>query len=152
VFSAIDTVVVHVRNANDPPRVSAAKPTSACLWPPNHTLVAIGIIGVNDLNTNATITIDQVTQDEPTNGLGDGDTAVDAIIKADGTVLLRAERSGGGDGRVHHVLHRVGPRGQRLGRRDRVRAKRPEEHRHRRRRALRLEILTPQNRRSTRRG
>jgi hypothetical protein len=78
-------------------------PTSACLWPPNHTLVAIGIIGVSDPNTNATITIDQVTQDEPTNGLGDGDTAVDAIIKADGTVLLRAERSGGGDGRVYHV-------------------------------------------------
>jgi hypothetical protein len=101
--SAIDTVVVHVRNANDPPRVSAAKPTSACLWPPNHRLVAVGISGVSDADNNTTITIDQVTQDEPTNGLGDGDTAVDAIIKANGTVLLRAERTGGGDGRVYHV-------------------------------------------------
>jgi cysteine-rich repeat protein len=101
--SAVDTVVVHVQNANDPPLVSAAQPTIACIWPPNHTLVAVGIIGVSDPNDNATITIDSVTQDEPTSGLGDGDTAVDAIINGDGTVLLRAERSGTGDGRVYHV-------------------------------------------------
>jgi hypothetical protein len=44
-----------------------------------------------------------VTQDELTHGLGDGDTAVDAVINADGTVLLRAERSGLGDGRVYRV-------------------------------------------------
>jgi len=28
---------------------------------------------------------------------------VDAIIQTDGTVLLRAERSGAGDGRVYHI-------------------------------------------------
>jgi cysteine-rich repeat protein len=101
--TAIDTVVVHVQNANDPPLVSAARPTIASLWAPDHRLVAIGITGVSDPNDNATITIDRVTQDEPTNGLGDGDTPVDAIINADGTVLLRAERSGAGDGRVYHI-------------------------------------------------
>lgn len=101
--TATDTVVVSVVNANDPPLVSAARPTTACLWPPNHKLVSIGITGVSDPNNNATITIDRVTQDEPTSGLGDGDTAVDAVINADGTVLLRAERSGKGDGRVYHV-------------------------------------------------
>ncbi|MBI4888558.1 MAG: hypothetical protein HY824_15790 [Acidobacteria bacterium] len=100
---SVDTMVVHVQNANDPPLVSAAQPTIACLWPPNHKLVSVGITGVSDPESNATITIDGVTQDEPTNGLGDGDTAVDAIINADGTVLLRAERQGGGDGRVYHV-------------------------------------------------
>lgn len=101
--TAADTVVVHVQNANDPPLVSAARPTMACLWPPNHKLVSVGITGVSDPDNNATIVIDGVTQDEPTDGLGDGDTAVDAIINADGTVLLRAERSGTGDGRVYHV-------------------------------------------------
>ena len=30
-------VVVHVQNINDPPLASAARPTIACLWPPNHS-------------------------------------------------------------------------------------------------------------------
>jgi hypothetical protein len=100
---ASDTVVVRVQNANDPPLASAARPTVDCIWPPNHGLVQVGIVGVSDSNDNATITINRVTQDEPTNGLGDGDTAIDAFINRDGTVLLRAERNGKGDGRVYHI-------------------------------------------------
>jgi len=65
-------------------------------------MVLVHILGVNDAQNNATLTINTVTQDEPTNGLGDGDTPIDAIINGD-TVLLRAERSGKGDGRVYHV-------------------------------------------------
>ena len=101
--AASDTVIVHVQNANDPPLVSAAQPTVACLWAPDHRMVSIGITGVSDPDNNATITITGVRQDEPANGLGDGDTAVDAIINGS-TVLLRAERSGKGNGRVYHVM------------------------------------------------
>lgn len=101
--SHTDTVVVHVQNANDPPLASAARPSTALLWPPKHGMVSISILGVTDPNDNATITIDSVTQDEPTNGTGDGDTAVDAVINTDGTVLLRAERAGNGDGRVYRI-------------------------------------------------
>lgn len=100
--TASDTVVIRVQNSNDPPLASAAQSTVACLWPPNHQMVAVGITGVSDPDNNATITITGVTQDEPTNGLGDGDTAIDAVIDG-GTVLLRAERSGKGDGRVYRI-------------------------------------------------
>jgi hypothetical protein len=73
------------------------------LWKPNHHLVSISILGVIDPNNNATINITSVTQDEPTNGTGGGDTGVDAIINSDGTMLLRAERADGGNGRVYHI-------------------------------------------------
>ncbi len=101
--NGFDTVVVNVQNANDPPNASLARPSVACLWAPDHRLVPVSIIGVSDPNANATITINSVSQDEPTNGLGDGDTSVDAVINTDGTVLLRSERSGKGNGRVYTV-------------------------------------------------
>jgi hypothetical protein len=45
-----------------------------------------------------------VSQDEPAGGGGgDGDTCPDATGLGTDTVNLRAERAGGGDGRVYHV-------------------------------------------------
>jgi hypothetical protein len=52
-----------------------------------------------------TITITKVTSDEPTSGQGDGDTAIDAVIQSNGSVLLRSERSGNGDGRVYTITY-----------------------------------------------
>jgi len=101
--SSSDTATVRVLNINDPPTVTNARPSIGMLWPPDHRLVPVSILGIVDPDNNATITITGVTQDEPTNGLGDGDTPIDAIINADGTVLLRAERSGKGDGRVYRI-------------------------------------------------
>lgn len=92
-----------VKNINDPPICDHAQPSIATLWPPNHNMVNVSIIGIIDANNNATTTITSVTQDEATDGDGDGDTDVDAVINTDGTVLLRAERSSNGDGRVYHV-------------------------------------------------
>ena len=101
--SSSDMATVSVQNINDPPKCENAQPSIAQLWPPNHSMVKISILGIVDPNNNATTRITSVTQDEPTNGQGDGDTAIDAIINADGTVLLRAERSGKGNGRVYHI-------------------------------------------------
>jgi hypothetical protein len=53
-------------------------------------------------DTDLRIVITKVTQDEPVNGLGDGDTSPDAVVLGR-TVLLRAERSGSGNGRVYQV-------------------------------------------------
>lgn len=72
----------------------------------------VTILGVADPeDEDIAITITAVTQDEPVDGLGDGDTAPDAVLQGD-TVLIRAERAGGangngsgnGSGRVY-VIH-----------------------------------------------
>ncbi|TAK07194.1 MAG: hypothetical protein EPO39_07115 [Candidatus Manganitrophaceae bacterium] len=101
--SAPDQVTVTVLDRNDPPICGQAKPSAVLLWPPNHKLVEITISGVTDPeNDPVTLTVTGVTQDEPVNGTGDGDTSPDAAIQG-GKVLLRAERSGNGNGRVYHI-------------------------------------------------
>ena len=96
-------VTITVQNVNDPPACDLAQAKPGTLWPPNHKLVPVEIVGVTDPNNdNVTITITGVTQDEPVNGLGDGDTSPDAVIQGN-KVLLRAERAGNGNGRVYHI-------------------------------------------------
>jgi beta-propeller repeat-containing protein len=82
-----------------PPDCGAAGPSVTMLWPPNHGWVNVAVVGV----TGGVVTITGVTQDEPTDDVGDGRTCPDAEIAPDGTVALRAERAGSGDGRVYHV-------------------------------------------------
>jgi hypothetical protein len=50
-----------------------------------------------------TVRIISVTSSEPENGLGDGDIAPDFQITGDLTLLLRAERAGGGPGRTYTI-------------------------------------------------
>ncbi len=102
--SSTDSVSIYIKDVNDPPVCVNAYPDSSVLWPPNHKLLSIRILGVNDPNSDTvSITPTGVTQDEPVRSSGDGDTSPDAIIQSDGSILLRAERSGNGDGRVYTV-------------------------------------------------
>ena len=107
--SAPDEVVIHVRNVNDPPTCHLASANPSSLWPPTHKMLSVAIDGVMDADSTynmITLEINGVTQDEPINGLGDGDSSPDAAIQegdpAD-SILIRAERSGTGDGRVYEV-------------------------------------------------
>jgi hypothetical protein len=80
--------------------------TPAVLWSPNHKMVAVTVDytlsdggGVDPVVSSEL----SVTSNEPINGLGDGDTSPDWQIIDAHHVLLRAERSGKGDGRVYTI-------------------------------------------------
>ncbi len=100
-----DRSTVKVIAANKPPDCSGAVASVGMIWPPNHKFVAVDILGITDPDGDPVmITIDRIFQDEPVNGPGDGNTAPDAGGIGTDTALVRAERSGKGNGRVYGIL------------------------------------------------
>lgn len=66
-------------------------------------MVTVEILGVSDPDDDEVVlTVSGVTQDEPVNRLGDGDTSPDAVIHGS-LVLIRAERAADGNGRVYEL-------------------------------------------------
>lgn len=101
-YSFPNNTMVFNRIQRDPV-CSTAKAFPAVLWSPNHQFVPIVVMGVTDPDGDSvTITVTGVTQDEPVDAKGDGNTSPDAVIEA-GAALVRAERSGKGNGRVYEV-------------------------------------------------
>lgn len=89
---------------NRSPDTAGAAPSIASLWPVNHKMVDVNIQGVTDPDGDAvTIRITRITQSEPVNGAGDGSTCGDGAGEGGAVAHLRAERSGGGSGRLYVI-------------------------------------------------
>jgi hypothetical protein len=89
---------------NQPPDCSAAVPSVEQIWPPNHKFQTVEILDVIDPEVDPiTITIDDIYQDEPVDTQGDGSHMPDGRGVGTSTAEVRAERQGGGNGRIYHI-------------------------------------------------
>ncbi len=103
------TIVVPMEeSSNLPPDCSGAIPNVDLLWPPNHKFVAISIQRVSDPEGRPiSITMMRITQDEPVEGTGAGNTSPDGMGIGTSALQIRAERSGAGNGRVYHITFKA---------------------------------------------
>ena len=90
---------------NHRPDCSTVKPSPSTLPSAHHRFRLVTLRGAVDPDGDpVTLAIRAVTQDEPLRGFGTGNTAPDAARAArPNDVMLRAERSSRGDGRVYRV-------------------------------------------------
>jgi hypothetical protein len=95
-----------------PPVIDSIAASPRTLWPPDHKLVPISItISATDSCQPSSCRIVSVTANEPVVGPGSGNTDPDWIVTDPGPkvspaalgVELRAERAGGGTGRVYRI-------------------------------------------------
>lgn len=83
---------------NTPPDVSRATASIPVLWPPNGKMTPFQILGVTDPDGDAiSLAVTGIRQDEPVSAQGD------AVILADGSAMVRADRSNSGNGRVYTI-------------------------------------------------
>jgi hypothetical protein len=100
--SATDTVTVTVTD-NVAPVIAQVSATPSVLSPPNHQMVdvAVSVSLGGTCDQSSTCRIVDVTSNEATNGLGDGDTDHDWEVTGPLTLRLRAER--GQNGRIYTI-------------------------------------------------
>ena len=78
----------------------------ASLWPPQHDMVNVGLSARSSDNCTAApaITVKVFGNEDDETATGDGAFAPDANNLAPGTLRLRSERKGDGDGRVYLIV------------------------------------------------
>jgi len=100
--SAVQTIAV---NDVEAPVITGVSATPSQLWPPNHKManVAINYTATDNCGGPVTCTL-SVSSNEPINGTGDGNTSPDWQVVDAHHVMLRAERSGNGIGRIYTIM------------------------------------------------
>jgi hypothetical protein len=100
---AFDTVLVTVRDTT-PPTISSVTANPSVVNKTTHEMVPVTItVSASDGCGGVTCRIVSVTSNEPISGTGGGDLSPDWQITGDLTVLLRAERSPKGNGRIYTI-------------------------------------------------
>jgi hypothetical protein len=90
--------------SNQAPVCTTATASPSSLWPVNHKFKAITLGGVSDPDGDpVSLTVTSIFQDEAVNAPGSGNTAPDGQGVGTATAQVRAERVGGGNGRVYHI-------------------------------------------------
>ena len=92
-----------VAASNPAPAILDASVSESVLWPPNHKMVDVTVNYTIADNCGAVTTALSVMSNEPVNGGNDGNTSADWIVVDAHHVQLRAERAGGGSGRVYTI-------------------------------------------------
>jgi hypothetical protein len=107
---AFDTneVVITVEDVTPPEFSLSVEPN--VLWPPNHTMVLItpGWEVSDNCDEWPEVTLVSITSSEEDNakGDGDGDTTGDILVDPnDGSIYLRAERTGSSSGRIYTITY-----------------------------------------------
>jgi hypothetical protein len=103
----IDDVNIIVQDTTPPDFNLSVTPT--ILWPPNHEMVEITTSWTvsDECDPDPNVSLVSVVASEGDDTIGDGHTTDDIQIGDDGTIYLRAERSGPGIGRIYTITYQA---------------------------------------------
>jgi hypothetical protein len=89
---------------NSAPDCGGARAADPFIWPPNHQLVPVSIVGVRDRDRDpVSIVVTRIEQDEPLDGRFDGHSCPDATGIGTAAPRVRAERALLRDGRIYRL-------------------------------------------------